>query len=433
MHAIYRGRVPPATGGLLLAALLNVGTPACLADVAASGSSDGSYIVVSPTHRSRGEVLKSLAEWQTSKLSDTADAAVASWSADNGLLTEQESGTGQSNRIKLNDLDLHSLRAELAGTWQIHASSISGHGAGFVGQLRAVDATSQVVALQALQDIYDLAAFAQQIAASKAACDFGDLGQYKMQAVHDNTNLWSDARHPPSGKTADAQVLYEVADLIHGPTAGGGQMISFAVQSFLNDPVQVEFEVELGSNTGSSAHYHLSQVVSNPAAPVILGLNAPLSREPFQAGQCITRVTFHDVVVQPYAAANTDVRHAPLAGAVMSPKAVAIPVMADSSPPIGKKVPSILPLPTTPSFDDACPYPDAARRRGETGVVWLLIHVSPEGSVLEAVVDESSGSESLDQATAACVKNSARFAVRRLGSKPISYWGRMKFTWGFGG
>jgi TonB family protein len=437
----YCCRVSRATAILLMLAFATSGTTTCLAEVVESGNGEAAYIVLSPTTRSRAEVMKSIAEWQTSKLSDSPDASIASWSADNGLLTEHESGDAKSSRIKLNDLDIKSLRAKVAENWQIRAGSISGHGTGFVGQLRADEQTSKAVALQALQDIYDLAYFAQQIATAKTPCDFGELGQYRIQTAHDNTNLWSDVRHPASGKTADAQVLYALADLVHGPTAEGGQTISFAVQSFVNDPVRVEFDVDLTSNMGLKARYHLAEAVANPAAPVTLGSNALMSREPFEAGQCIARVTFDNVVVLPLAVAKADSRRPTVVGAKALSPATALPVIAapslaagpgESQPPFGKKVPSILPLPTTPSLDDACPYPKAARARGETGVVMLLVHVAPDGSAFETAVDQSSGSESLDQATAACVKTSGRFAIRRAGSQAISYWGRMKFNWGFG-
>ena len=431
--------IPRTVAGILVVVFAGASTTTCLAEVATSTSGDGAYIVVSPTTRSRAEVMKSFSEWQTSTLADPPNASIASWSADNGLLSERESGDGRSNRIKLNDLDIGSLRASVAEHWQIRAKSISGHGSGFVGQMRADGDTSKTAALQALQDIYDLAYLAQQFAAAKAPCDFGELAQYRAQTDHDNTNLWSEVRRPISGKTADAQILYEVAGLVHGPSAGGGQAITFAAQSFASDPVSVEFDVELTSNTGSRVRYHLGQTIANSAAPVILGLNAPMTREPFDAGQCITKVNFDNVVAKSLAAANSGSRRSTVAAAAHLP--AAIPMVAlpprpaepgDSQPPFGKKVPSILPLSTTPSLDDACPYPKAARARGETGIVLLLVHVAPDGSALGTAVDQSSGSESLDQATAACVKASGRFAIRRAGSKAVSYWGRMKFNWGFG-
>lgn len=168
---------------------------------------------------------------------------------------------------------------------------------------------------------------------------------------------------------------------------------------------------------------------------------APMSREPFEAGQCITRVNFDNVVVKSLAAANSGSRRPTVVAPASSlysaaTQAVASPSRPEpdnSQPPLGKKVPSILPLATTPSLDEACPYPNAARTRGETGVVFLLVHVAPDGSAFDTAIDQSSGSESLDQATAACVKASGRFAIRRTGPKAVSYWGRMKFTWGFGG
>jgi TonB family protein len=298
MSASPSGRLVARTAaGILVLAFAGSSTKTCLADVIASADSDGTYTVVSPTTRSRAEVMKSFAEWQTSTLADPPNASVASWSADNGLLSERESGDGNSNRIKLNDLDVRSLRASLTGHWQFRARSISGRGNGFVGQLRADDATSQTTALQALQDIYDLAYQAQPSAAARTL-----------------------------------------------------------------------------------------------VAPVPLPIaTAPVAAAPMRADD-----------------------------------------PGDSQTPFGKKLPSILPLATDPSLDDACPYPKAARARGETGIVLLLVHVAADGSALDTAVDQSSGSASLDQATAACVKASGRFAIRRNGSKAVSYWGRMKFNWSFG-
>ncbi len=102
-------------------------------------------------------------------------------------------------------------------------------------------------------------------------------------------------------------------------------------------------------------------------------------------------------------------------------------------PAIGKVVPAIQPLPTKPSFDDACPYPAEARRRGDTGTVELLVLVAEDGSARKTVVDVSSGSEVLDRASVNCVIEAAHFQTRHSGSKPIPYWGRMKVHWTFGG
>ncbi|MGO8973829.1 MAG: TonB family protein [Steroidobacteraceae bacterium] len=101
-------------------------------------------------------------------------------------------------------------------------------------------------------------------------------------------------------------------------------------------------------------------------------------------------------------------------------------------PPIGKVVPAIKPLPSNPSFDDACPYPAEARRHGDTGTTVLLVLVGQDGSARKAVIDASSGSEILDQASSICVTEAAHFPPRRNGTKAVSYWGRMKVSWSFG-
>jgi TonB family protein len=334
-----RSRVPRVAASLLIMACFGTATARCMADVTESGTGDGAYVVISPTTRSRADVMKSFAEWRTSNLTDAPNPSVASWSADNGLLTERESSGDRLNRIKFNDLDMKSLRASRGETWQIRATTISGHGNGFSGQLRAADDAANVVARQALQDIYDLAYLTQQIAAAKPSLDNG-------------------AAHPLAAAIADSRRAVLVA----------------------------------------------AAATVSPAAAIV---PASAATVPPAA-----------VTVSPAAASV-----APALGAASG----------ESQPPFGKKVAAILPLPTTPSLDEACPYPSAARARGETGVVLLLVHVAPDGSALDTAIDQSSGSESLDQATAACVKASGRFAIRRSGSKAISYWGRMKFNWGFGG
>lgn len=447
MNAGFTRRLPAlASRVILVVAGMLPAAPGCVAEVVSAASGDGSYHAVSPTTRSRAEVLKSIAQWQAAALADGPEAPKAIWSAENGLLSEQEPDAGRSSRIKLNDLDLGSLRASRTTQWQFSATSISGRGNGFSGHLPATDAAADAVALQALQDIYDLAFLAQRAAAAQVPCEFGKLGQTKNAAAHDGSRSWSEARSPASGRTSAAQVLYSVSDVVGDRATGGGQAISFAVQSFASNPVNVEFDVQLTSNSGTTARYHLTEGISDPSAPVVLGPDAPLSREPFEPGQCIARVSIENVVVKPLEATKDSNHRATAAAAPHPPLPAAKRVPATAArvptepspdaevprPPFGKKVPSILPLPTTPSLDDACPYPSAARARGESGVVVLLVQVSPDGGVANTAIEQSSGFESLDQATTACVTAHGRFAVKRIGSKGVSYWGRIKFSWGVG-
>jgi TonB family protein len=103
-----------------------------------------------------------------------------------------------------------------------------------------------------------------------------------------------------------------------------------------------------------------------------------------------------------------------------------------SQPPVGKNVPPVKLTAESESLVDACPYPDAARHAGDTGTVVLLVFVAADGSALDTHVAASSGSDVLDDAAAACVKENGHFAPRRVGTHAPGYWGRMKFNWSAG-
>lgn len=127
------------------------------------------------------------------------------------------------------------------------------------------------------------------------------------------------------------------------------------------------------------------------------------------------------------------------AAATAAPSAPASPVAASPSgrqaadgPPIGKKIPGIIPLADSNAKLSSCPYPEEARRQVETGTVVLLVHVSPDGSVANTQVETSSGSASLDQGAADCIKENARFAPKLTGKSGAGYWGRIKYVWSVG-
>ena len=103
-----------------------------------------------------------------------------------------------------------------------------------------------------------------------------------------------------------------------------------------------------------------------------------------------------------------------------------------NKPPASKNIPRIKPAPNFENFADPCPYPKEAAAEGAVGDVGLLIHVAPDGTVLDAQVDTSSGSAVLDQAAARCVIDNGRFSAKNTGSQKAGYWGRMKFKWSFG-
>jgi TonB family protein len=101
-----------------------------------------------------------------------------------------------------------------------------------------------------------------------------------------------------------------------------------------------------------------------------------------------------------------------------------------NKPPASKNIPRIKPAPNFENFMEPCSYPKEAE--GALGDVGLLIHVAPDGTVLDAQVDTSSGSDVLDQAAARCVIDNGHFLPKNIGSQKAGYWGRMKFKWTFG-
>ncbi|MGO9992910.1 MAG: energy transducer TonB [Steroidobacteraceae bacterium] len=103
-----------------------------------------------------------------------------------------------------------------------------------------------------------------------------------------------------------------------------------------------------------------------------------------------------------------------------------------SAPPVGKNVASAKLAPDSAAASDSCPYPDAARSRGDTGTVILLIYVAPDGRTVDTKIETSSGSDVLDEAAASCVKEFGRFVPKRVGTRAEAGWFRMKFNWSFG-
>jgi TonB family protein len=100
--------------------------------------------------------------------------------------------------------------------------------------------------------------------------------------------------------------------------------------------------------------------------------------------------------------------------------------------PVAKHVLPIKPLPESEASMDSCPYPAEALRQELTGSVGLLVYVSASGDVLNTRVDESSGSDALDQAALNCVREKGHFPLSRRGNAERGYWGHMRFNWSFG-
>src|SRR6266478_4595158 len=120
------------------------------------------------------------------------------------------------------------------------------------------------------------------------------------------------------------------------------------------------------------------------------------------------------------------------AAAPESPRTPASPAVLAKSTPIPKNISPVKLEPNSAAVSDSCPYPVAARNRGETGTVVLLIYVTPDGHATDTNIESSSGSDELDEAAASCVKEYGHFLPRRVGARAEAGWFRMKFRWSFG-
>jgi TonB family protein len=101
-------------------------------------------------------------------------------------------------------------------------------------------------------------------------------------------------------------------------------------------------------------------------------------------------------------------------------------------PPIGKHVSPFKLAPNSPTVDEACPYPAAAEKNGDTGIVVLLVYVAADGSATTADVESSSNSQVLDDAAVECVEQKLHFMPKRIAGVTIGSWARMTFKWSFG-
>jgi protein TonB len=68
------------------------------------------------------------------------------------------------------------------------------------------------------------------------------------------------------------------------------------------------------------------------------------------------------------------------------------------------------------------PYPMLARRMGMQGTVVLRVHVRADGSVAEAALAQSSGSQLLDDSALKTVREQWRFLPARLDGTPVESW-----------
>jgi periplasmic protein TonB len=73
-------------------------------------------------------------------------------------------------------------------------------------------------------------------------------------------------------------------------------------------------------------------------------------------------------------------------------------------------------------------YPSASRRLEEEGTVSLRFLVGPDGKVIQAEVEKSSGFKRLDEAARAGLSRCA-FKPATVDGKPEQGWATMKYTW----
>jgi periplasmic protein TonB len=110
------------------------------------------------------------------------------------------------------------------------------------------------------------------------------------------------------------------------------------------------------------------------------------------------------------------------------PQNTAITAVTPVAPP-----PKAAPVRVLPRVDVAHSqqpeYPPDSRRAGEEGSLILQVLVDPNGRVLDSKLEQSSGSERLDQAALQGVKTSYRFIPGTVDGKPQEMWYTFKFTW----
>ncbi len=91
-----------------------------------------------------------------------------------------------------------------------------------------------------------------------------------------------------------------------------------------------------------------------------------------------------------------------------------------------------VPVRTAPVVDAAAcdkpPYPSAALRANESGVVLLSFLIDVNGSVLESRVERSSGYRRLDEAARNGL-SLCKFRPATVDGKPIRDWGRIEYEW----
>jgi protein TonB len=107
-----------------------------------------------------------------------------------------------------------------------------------------------------------------------------------------------------------------------------------------------------------------------------------------------------------------------------------VPPPAAPAPPAPEK--PRVPVKTAPVVDaracDKPPYPAAALRANETGIVQLNFLIDIDGSVLESNVARSSGSKRLDEAARQGL-SLCKFKPGTVDGKPEKSWARIEYLW----
>lgn len=107
---------------------------------------------------------------------------------------------------------------------------------------------------------------------------------------------------------------------------------------------------------------------------------------------------------------------------------------APTPPPVTAPAPVEVPVvKVAPAIDQAryCPppqYPPAARRAGESGAVVLRFLIEADGSVVDSLVDTSSGFERLDEAARTALA-ACRFKPGSVDGRPERSWARIRYVW----
>ncbi len=100
---------------------------------------------------------------------------------------------------------------------------------------------------------------------------------------------------------------------------------------------------------------------------------------------------------------------------------IATTASGDGRPGASGEAPSTAPLFDAAYLNNPRPaYPDAAVRRGVTGVVMLRVLVSADGRAESVVIEQTSGSRLLDESALQTVRTAWRFVPAQRGGIPVA-------------